>query len=153
MMQGQGVDAVDHVIPMPPVTGAIRAGDEKPMQNRQEDGPLHIEAKLSLCQKAADDLADPQLLPKPLADQGRSDLPRIGPDIALSGQNQKDLLGKPGKGTNQVLDLTLLLNLIHSADGGNDPLDGFGSFPAVLDDLEILVLTGCLDSRKHGDTS
>jgi len=46
MMQGQGVDAVDHVIPMPAVTGPIRTGDEEPMQNRQEDRPLYVEAKL-----------------------------------------------------------------------------------------------------------
>ena len=64
------------------------------MQNRQEDGPLHIEAKLSICQKVADYLADPQLLPEPLADQGRTYLPRIGPDVALARQDQKDLLGK-----------------------------------------------------------
>lgn len=40
----------------------------------------------------------------------------------------------------QVLDLALLLDLIHPADGGYDRLDGFCSFPAVLDDLEVLVL-------------
>ena len=84
-----------------------------------------------------------------LADQRRTDLLGFRPDVALPGQNQKDLLGKSGKGAHQVFDLALRLDLIHPPDGGDDPLDGFGSFPAVLDDLEILVLTGCLDSRKH----
>jgi hypothetical protein len=32
-------------------------------------------------------------------------------------------------------------------------LDGFGSLPAVLDDLEVLIQTGFFHSRKHGDTS
>ena len=32
-----------------------------------------------------------------------------------------------------------LLNLIYPVDGGDNPLDGFGTFPPVLDDLEVLV--------------
>jgi len=93
-MQGQGVDAVDHVIPMPAVTGAIRTGDEEPMQNRKKYRSFHVELELPFRQKPADDLADLKFFLKPLADQDRSDLPRIGPDIALAGQDQKDLLGK-----------------------------------------------------------
>jgi hypothetical protein len=31
------------------------------------------------------------------------------------------------------------LDLVHPADGGDHPLDGLGSFTAVLDDLEISV--------------
>jgi hypothetical protein len=120
------------------------------MQNRQKDRPLHVEAKLALCQKAANNFTDLQLFPESLADQRRTDLLRIRPDVALSGEYQKNLLRKSGKGAHQVLDLALLLDLIHPADGGDYPLDGLGSFPPVLDDLEILVLTGCLDSRKHG---
>ena len=107
VMQGQGVDAVDHVIPMPAVTGAIRTGDEEPMQNRQEDRPLHVEPELPLCQKPADDLADLQFFPESLADQRRTDLLRIRPDVALPGEDQKNLLRKPGKGAHQVLDLAL----------------------------------------------
>ena len=149
-MQGQGVDAVDHVITMPAVTGAVRTGDEKPMQNRQEDSPFHIELELPLRQKPTDDLADPQFLPESLADQRRSDLLRICPDVALSGEDKKNLLRKPGEGTHQVLDLTLLLDLIHPADSGDNPLDGLGSFPAILDDLEVLIQTGFFHSRKHG---
>src|SRR5450830_1557409 len=72
-------------------------------------------------------------------------------NIASSRQNQEDLLGETGKGTDQVLNLSLLLNLIHAADSGNYPLNGFRSFPAVLNDLEVLVLTGFFDSRKHGE--
>jgi hypothetical protein len=29
--------------------------------------------------------------------------------------------------------------MIHSANGSDDPLDGFGAFPAVLDELKVLV--------------
>jgi len=36
VMQRQCLDAIDHIIPVPPVTGPIRAGHEEPMQN-----PLH----------------------------------------------------------------------------------------------------------------
>jgi hypothetical protein len=62
-------------------------------------------------------------------------------NIASSRQNQENLLGETGKGTDQVFDLSLLLNLIHATDGGDDPLNGFRSFPAVLNDLQVLVLT------------
>jgi hypothetical protein len=123
------------------------------MQNRQEDGPLHIETKLSLWLKAVNDLADLQLLPEPLADQGRSDLPRIRPDIALCGEDQQHFFRKSREGTYQVLDLSLLLNLIHPPDRGDNPLDGLGPFSAVLDDLEVLIQSGSFHSRKHRDTS
>jgi len=149
-MQGQGIDATDYVIPMPPVTRPIRTGDKKAMHNRKKYRPFHIELELPVRQKPTDDLADPQFLPEPLADQRWSDLLRIRPDVAFSGQNQKDFLGKSGKGAYQVLDLSLLLDLIHPSDGGNNPLDGSGAFPAVLDDLEVFILTGFFHSRKHG---
>ena len=120
------------------------------MQNRQEDRPLHIELELPFRQKPADDLADPQLLPESLTDQRRTNLLPIRPDVALSGEDQKNLLRISGEGAHQVLDLALLLDLIHPTDGGDHSLNGLGSYSAVLDNLEILVLTGCLDSRKHG---
>jgi hypothetical protein len=150
MMQGQGVDAINHVIPVPPVTGPVRSGDEEPMQNRKENRSLHIETKLSLCQKAANDLADLKFFPKSLADQHGTDLLGFRPDVALSGQDQKNLFGKPGKGAHQALNLPLLLDLIHPADGGDDTLDGLGAFPTVLDDLKVLIMTGFFHSRKHG---
>jgi len=31
--------------------------------------------------------------------------------------------------------------------------DDLGYFPAVLDDLEVLIQTGFFHSRKHGDPS
>jgi len=135
---------------MPPLTGAVRTGHEQTMQYRKKNGSFHIELELPVCQKPAEDLPDPQLLPEPLEDEGRTDLLRCGIHIALAGKNQKNLLGKPGQGAHQVFDLTLVLNLIHPADGCNHPLDGLLAFPAILDDLKVLVLTGCLDSREHG---
>ena len=150
MMQGQGIDAIDYVITMPAVTGAVGTGYEKPMQNRQKDRPLHVEAKLALCQKVANDFPDLQFFPQSLKDQRRTDLLGICPDVALPGEDQKNFFRKSGKGAHQILDLSLLLDLIHPADGGDDPLDGFPSFPVVLDDLEVVVLTGFFNSRKHG---
>jgi len=148
-MQQKVIDTVDQIITMPAVTGPIRTGDKEPMQNRQKDGTLYIKAKLSLCQKAADDLADLKFFPKSLANQDGTNLLRLGMDIALAGEDQKNLLGKTGKGANKVFDLPLLLNLIHSPNGSHDPLDGFCSFPAVLDDLKVVVLTRFFDSCKH----
>ena len=70
----------------------------KAMQNGQEDRPLHIEPELPFRQKPAEDLADPQLLPESLTDQRRTDLLRIRPDVALPGEDQKNLLRISGKG-------------------------------------------------------
>src|SRR3972149_6422818 len=138
---------------MPAITGTIRAGNEEPMQNRQKNRPLHVELELSVRQKPTDDLADAQFLPEPLTDQGWSDLLGIRTDVALAREDQKNFLGKSGEGAHQVLDLALRLDLIHPADGGNYPLHGLGSFPTVLDDLEVMVLTRFFHSRKHGETS
>jgi hypothetical protein len=40
--------------------------------------------------------------------------------------------------------------MIHPAECGDDPLDGFGAFPVVLDDLEVLMGSRFLDSGEHG---
>src|SRR3990172_8483566 len=123
------------------------------MQNRQKNRPLHVELELSVRQKPTDDLADAQFLPEPLTDQGWSDLLGIRTDVALAREDQKNFLGKSGEGAHQVLDLALRLDLIHPADGGDYPLHGLGSFPAVLDDLEISMPTRLFHSCKHGVTS
>jgi hypothetical protein len=39
--------------------------------------------------------------------------------------------------------------MIHSANRGDDPLDGLLAFPAVLDDLEVLMRSRFFDSGEH----
>lgn len=87
VMQEKGVDAVDHIIPMPAVTGAVRYGDEEPMQNSQEDRPFDVETKLSLCQKTADDFTHLKFFLKSLTDQRWTDLLGIHMNVALPGKD------------------------------------------------------------------
>ena len=54
-------------------------------------------------------------------------------------QDQQDLFREAGKGPDQVFDLSSFLKMIHAANRGDDPLDGPLAFPAVLDDLEVLM--------------
>jgi hypothetical protein len=93
---------------------------------------------------------DSQLLPEPLEDQGRADLLGASLDVPLAREDQKDFFRESGKRSDQVFDLPSLLKMIHPAECGDDPLDGFGAFPVVLDDLEVLMGSRFFDSGKHG---
>jgi hypothetical protein len=88
MMQRQAIDPIDQVITMPPVTGTIRTGNEKPMQNRQKYRSLYVELELPLSQKATDDFADLKFFPESLTNQGRTDLLGFRPDVTLPGEDQ-----------------------------------------------------------------
>jgi len=68
-MRGQGIDAGDYVIPMPPITRPIRTGDKKAMYNRKKCRFSQIKLELPVRRKPTDDLADPRFLPESLADQ------------------------------------------------------------------------------------
>jgi hypothetical protein len=48
VMQRQIVDPLDQVIPVPFVTGSVRARNEKPMKHREEKGSFHIKLELPL---------------------------------------------------------------------------------------------------------
>ena len=100
-------------------------------------------------QKAMEDPTDPELLPEPLKDQGRSDLLGRGLGVPFAGENQKDFFRESRKGSNQVFDLSSFLKIIHPANRGDDPLDGLWAIPAVLDDLEVLMRPRFFDSGKH----
>src|SRR5208337_2047542 len=109
------------------------------MKNGEKNGSFHLKAKLPFLKKAIEDPIDPQFLPEPLKNQGRADLLGGGLRVPLAGENQKDLFREAGKGPDQVFDLSSFLKIIHAANRGDDPLDGPLAFPAILDDLEILM--------------
>src|SRR4030067_472414 len=130
MMQCQPIAARDQVIPMPAIAGTVGTGYEEMVQDSQEDCPFHIKLEFPFRKKPTNNFAHSQLFPEPFKDERRTNLLGHGMNIASSRQNQENLLGETGKGTDQVFDLSLLLNLIHATDGGDDPLNGFRSFPA-----------------------
>lgn len=94
---------------------------------------------------------DSPFFPESLEDEGGTDLLCLCLDaLAPSGQHHKHRIGETGKGTNEAFNISLLLELIHAAHRRNNPLDALSTLPAVFYNLEILVLPGLLDSRKHG---
>jgi hypothetical protein len=124
------------------IAAAVGAGYEQAMQNGEKNGSLNIELELPIFQKIADDFSDAQFLPYPLEDHRRTDFLCHGLDIGIipGRENQDYLLGEPQKGTSQILNFPFRLHLIEAAEGGDDPLDGLVSFPAIFDYLEILVI-------------
>ena len=73
-MQPHGFDPRDGV-PLFPVqhAGAIAAGDEQAVQDRQEENPLQGKFETPAGQQSLDDLRDLQLVPQPPEDQRRTD--------------------------------------------------------------------------------
>jgi len=122
------------------------------MQHRQEDGPLHIKAKLPIFQEIADNLADPHLLPETLKNNGGADLLGCCPDVGIipGRENHYNLLGKSGEGTNDGFDAATCLQLIHPADGGDDALGDLFPLAAVFDKLEVFITARLFDTCKHG---
>jgi len=109
MMQSQPIAASDQVIPMPAIAGTVGTGYEESVQDRQEDCPFHIKLEFPFRKKPTNNFAHSQLLPEPFKDERRTNLLGHGMNIASSRQNQEDLLGETGKGTDKVLDLSLLI--------------------------------------------
>jgi hypothetical protein len=141
MVQIKRSDPVDALIPTPLVARPVGTGNEQAMENRQKDGPLHIKPELAAPENAMKNLADPQLLPKPLKDHSRADLLCRGSNIGVAPgrKNQEDLFGEAGQRSDDGFDITACAKLIHPPYGGNNPLADFLSVPAILDELEVFV--------------
>jgi hypothetical protein len=142
MMQTKRFNTFDTMIPAPFVAVSVGAGNKEAMEHGQEDGPLHIKFELAVSDNTMKNFADSQFLPKPLKDQGGTDLLCRGLDVGVSSgrKNQQDLLGKSGEGSDDGFDISTCAKLIHPAYRGNNPLADFFPFPAVLDELEIFVV-------------
>jgi hypothetical protein len=102
------------------------------MQNSKKNSSFHIKLELPVRQMVAEDLPNLQPLPQSVKNQSRADFLSRSMDLSFPGQDQKDLFGKPGQGAHQSFDIPFGLNLIHTAKGRNDPLDGFFPLSAVF---------------------
>jgi hypothetical protein len=103
MLQLDAIHSIDGIVLMPAVTEAIRTGYHQAVQDRQEDGPLHIKAESAFGRLLADGLPDAGLLPEPLEYQRRADLLGCKRDIAFAGDDQNRLQGETGKRADQRL--------------------------------------------------
>ena len=109
------------------------------MQDGEEDGPLDVELEAASLQELLDDPLAAGLLPEALEDQGGSDASGgDGGELSLGvGREQQDGLGQACARGEEGIELAVLLELIETPQGGDDPLAGSAVLPAVLDDLEV----------------
>src|SRR6516164_8292124 len=122
------------------------------MEHGQEDGPLEWELIAATLEELSDHVLAAGLLPEPLEDQPRADAAAgVGrePPLGMVGQDQ-DRLGQAGTGEEQGVELTALLELVESPQGGYDALPGAAVLPAVLDDLEVGTRSRGLGAEEHG---
>jgi hypothetical protein len=152
MMQLEILAAAHNQIPLPLITATVRARDKEPVQNRQKDGPFDIELELATLQKASNSPSDLQIPPQALEDQGRANRVCLRLNKAFTGEDHQGGLGEPGYGTNQTFDVTLLLELFKPTQSCNNPLNRLFTFPAVLDDLQVLILACFFNSGEHGES-
>jgi hypothetical protein len=122
------------------------------MKNGEEDGPLDVELKAASLQQLLDHSLTPGLLPKPLEDKGRPDVP-IGDREELSfgvRREHEDGLGESRAREEKGVELARLLEQIESPQCGDDALPWSPVLPAVFDDLEVGASTGLLGAEEHG---
>src|SRR5512143_2190688 len=148
----QGFTPVDLVVRLPRVGGPVAPGGEEAMEHRQEDRPLDVALEAASVQELLDSPWAPRLSPEPLEDEGGSDAAGgEGRELSLgvSGE-EEDGLSQPSARDQQGVELTTLLQLVESSQGGDDPLAGPSILPAVLNDLEIGAWAGGLGAEEHG---
>src|SRR5512135_2361278 len=140
------------VVGLPRVGGPVAAGCEEAMQDSEGDGPLDVKLEAPSVQELLDHPLAPRLFPEPLDDQGGSDAAGgEGRELPLGvGRKQEDGLGQAGARGQQGVELSGLLELVESPQGGEGPLAGSPVLPAVLDDLEIGAWSGGLGAEEHG---
>ena len=115
-------------------------------------GPLDVELEAASLQELLDDPSAAGLLPEPLEDQGGSDAAGgDGGELPLGvSREEQDGLGQASARDQQGVELSGLLELVESPEGGDDPLPGSSVLPAVLDDLEVGACAGLLGAEEHG---
>jgi hypothetical protein len=152
MVKLQNLTSFDLIILLPLVGGAITARVEETMKNCEEDRPLDGELIVAAFEELTDHVLAAGLLPESLKDQSRTDAAAgVGREFPLDMVSQdQDRLGQAGTGDEQSVELSASLEFIKPPQGGDDPLTGATTFPAVLNDLEIGPWPRGLGAEEHG---
>jgi hypothetical protein len=151
VMELEAVAGPDLVVGPPLVGGPVTAGGEEAMEDGEEDRPLDIELEAASLQELLDNVAAAGLVPEPLEDQGGSDASGgDGGELPLGmSREEENGLGEAGARDQEGVELTGLLELVESAECGDDPLAWSTVLPAVLDDLEVGACAGFLGAEEH----
>ena len=152
MVKLQSLTSFDLIILLPLVGGAVTSRVEETMKDREEDRPLDGELIVAALEELTDHMLTAGLLPEPLEDQSRTDAAAgVGREFSLGMVCQdQDRLGQAGTGDEQSLELSTSLQFIKPSQGGDDPLPGATTLPAVLNDLEIGPRPRGLGAEEHG---
>src|ERR1019366_6548370 len=152
VMELHGVAAFDRVVGLPLVGGAVAAWVDEAMQDGEEDGPFDVELEAAFRQQLPDDPLAPGLLPEPLEDEDRPDVPGgDGGEFSFGVRRQeKDVAAQSCTRDQEAVEVPGMLELIESPQGGDDLFTGLTVFPAVLNDLEVGAWSGGLGTEEHG---
>ena len=98
-----------------------------------------VELEAASLQESLDDPLAPGLSPEPLEDEGGSDAAGgDGGELPFGvSREEEDGLGEAGARDQEGVELPGLLELVETAECGDDPLTRSSVLPAVLDDLEV----------------
>ena len=150
-MQLKRVDAGDAVILAPAIGRPVGAAAKQPVQDRQEDGALEIEAMLAPARQLVNRRPATALGPEPLEHQARTDAPHLGRRrraLLRRSQNER-LLGKARPRAQPPPELTAGLELVPPAERRDDVLAHLVARASALDNLQVDAAGGGLLAEVH----
>ena len=153
MLELELAGALDQIALTPLERAPVRAGGHDPLQNRQEDGPLDVEAESPGLEEVADHGLKARLPPEALEDERRADALDdgigIGLAVLLGRREDHEVLAEASRRAYEAVDGSRLVEPVEPAYGGEDGLPDLPVDALVLDELEVLVLPGLLGSEEH----
>ena len=122
MVQAQFADSRDLIILLPLMGMSVRTSATNPVQHAQKNRPLDSKTKMPLAQQLFENRLQLQPLPEPLKNEHRSDGQCLGLRARLSGDQCQGVGGELAQTAYQSVDGTLGLELLDSAQSGQDAL-------------------------------
>ncbi len=153
VVQFQLVHSRQDIVALPALGGAVAARRQEPVQDGQEDGPLHGKLEMPAAQRRANHGLAAGILPEFFEDQRRP--PAAGSDdgeiVLLMFREDQQLLGEACTGGEQAIDLVIGLQLVEPAQRSQDGLLRPAVAPVVFDDLQIGTWSGLFGAEEHGE--
>ena len=135
-MQLQIANAVDGVVVLPLLGGAVTARREEAMQHGEEDGPLDGKLEAPAFEQGGKDFVDRAGLPESLEDQGRPDPGAARGDAvaACMGAEDGEFFGESSQRLDQRVEPAAGQQLIKAAETKQDALLDLAVHPLVIHD-------------------
>jgi hypothetical protein len=125
-MELQRGHAVEGIIDLPLVGGAITAGLEEAMEDGEENRTFDVEAEAAVAEELAENGLATGIAPQAFEDKdGTEPLDGQGwQGAVVMGGEEDRLLGKACAGGEETFESSILLEVIESPEGGDDALMG-----------------------------